>query len=218
MATNLVINSSSMLKLPEKATYLKDQAAGVSVVSIPVAHAIDPLVYLLGEFEWLSALLTTNIPTIQFYKPDGSLTAPEPRNFADGISIHGKLVGGATAVFVYNTTEGSPDGLTWDIIGEKGTIKMDLERSALQMAEGKLSLYQPPSAAGDEGIYGVQKAGSWTDVPIEPHIAFGGIGEVYSAFAAGKRGFADFDEAVKRHKMVDAIFRSGEKGTRESYL
>ena len=88
----------------------------------------------------------------------------------------------------------------------------------LQMAEGKLSLYQPPGAAGDEGIYGVQKAGSWTDVPIEPHMAFGGIGEVYNAFAEGKGGIVDFDEAVKRHKMVDAIFRSGEKGTRESYL
>ena len=207
-----------MMKLPDKAMYLKDQASGASVVSIPIAHSIDPLVYLLGEFEWLSALLTTNNPTIQFYKSDGSLTAPEPRDFADGISIHGKLVGGATAVIVFNTTEGSPDGLTWDIIGEKGTVKMDLERSALQMAEGKMSLYQPTSAGAGEGVYGVQKAGSWTDVPIKPHIAFGGIGEVYNAFAEGKAGFADFDEAVKRHKMVDAIFRSGEKGTRESYL
>ena len=218
MATNLVINSATMMKLPEKATYLRDQASGASVVSIAVAHSLDPIVYLLGEFEWLSALLTTSSPTIQFYKPDGSLTAPEPRNFADCISIQGKLDGGATVNFACNTTEGSPDGLNWDIIGEKGTIKMDLDKSMLQMAEGKMSLYQPPGAAGDEGIYGVQKAGSWTDVPIEPHVAFGGIGEVYNAFAEGKGGIVDFDEAVKRHKMVDAIFRSGEKGTRESYL
>jgi len=28
----------------------------------------------------------------------------------------------------------------------------------------------------------------------------------------------DFDEAVTRHKMLEAIARSAEKGTRESYL
>lgn len=75
---------------------------------------------------------------------------------------------------------------------------------------------------------------------------FGGVAPLYEGIAKGKgkdevsvfidrgsrcsstrgamiltqcaQGIVDFEEAVTRHKMVEAIARSAEKGTKESYL
>lgn len=75
---------------------------------------------------------------------------------------------------------------------------------------------------------------------------FGGVAPLYEGIAKGKgkdevsvfidrgfgcrsargatmltqraQGIVDFEEAVTRHKMLEAIAKSAEKGTRESYL
>ena len=54
------------------------------------------------------------------------------------------------------------------------------------------------------------------EVPKSAH--FGGIGEVYESFVSGKTdALVDFEKAVTRHKMVDAIMRSSESGERVTY-
>ena len=80
-----------------------------------------------------------------------------------------------------------------------------------------------PSQEGDgsskEGLYDTpQHQATWEEVSGVATPGFGGIGPVYEAFARGEKGtWATFEDAVVRHKMVEAIYRSAEKGTRESY-
>ncbi|KAL9637562.1 MAG: hypothetical protein Q9164_002122 [Protoblastenia rupestris] len=217
VSTTLVGTMSALQSMPEKASYFNDPKSGANFVSIPVSHVIDPFCYLLGEFKWLSASLEQKFPTVQFLKSDGNPGSPVKSNIKDALAVHGVLESGASASFAYNaTTTATPDNLNWVISGEKGSLKFESDNAAIQMAATKLLMYKMPETPA-AGIYEEKKPAEWVEVEVAPFIAFGGIGEVYQAVAEGRPGLVDFEEAVKRHHMVDAIFRSAEKGTRETY-
>ena len=62
----------------------------------------------------------------------------------------------------------------------------------------------------------------WREVVIEkgkPENIFGGVAEIYEELVMGDgKKRVDFEEAVKRHRMVEAVLRSAKDGTRESYM
>ena len=70
----------------------------------------------------------------------------------------------------------------------------------------------------EKGPDATKEGGRWEEVEVEREsLEGGGIGEVYAAFAGRNKDLVDFDVAVKRHKMVQAIFCSAKNGTREKY-
>lgn len=243
VTTSHVFTSSSRINnYPEKGRYLNEKTngqsthfirerenslskpySGANMISIATAHLLDPLCFLLGEFRSLNATTATTYPTIQFTKDDGTKTAPEPRQLADSIAVQGVLESGTTVSFtnVY-TTEATPDSLEWIIAGEQGSLKFTGASSFLAFSPAKLHLYKPAATEESQkrkNVYKPVEGERWAEVDVgSPTPAFGGIGLVYDAFASGKKGtYVDFDEAVKRHRMVEAIYRSAEKGTRETY-
>ena len=175
------------------------------MISIPIPHALDPLCFLLGEFKSLSATTAIALPTVQYAREDGSKTEPVERKFVDSIGVQGVLESGALVSFALNTTTAaSPGHLQWVITGEKGSLKFEASGPFLVMSPPTLYQYTPGEGKG------------WEVVDFAS-TSFGGIGEVYAAFADGKKPYVDFDEAVKRHRMVEAIERSATMGTQESY-
>ncbi len=175
------------------------------MISIPVPHALDPLCFLLGEFKSLSATTTIALPTVQYAREDGSKTEPVERKFADSIGVQGVLESGALVSFTLaSTTAATPGYLQWVITGEKGSLKFEASGPFLVMTPP--TLYQHTHGEGKE----------WEIVDFAS-TSFGGIGGVYAAFADGEKSYVDFDEAVKRHRMVEAVERSATRGTRESY-
>ena len=198
---------------------MTDLSVGASIVSIPLLHTLDPLCYVLGEFTWLSTNLSTNIPNVRLTRKDGSKGDYFERKFHDAVSIHGVLDSGASASITYNcTTKATPDRIDWVIAGDKASLKIEGDHGTIQMADNKLSLYELPNEEKKTDFYGKKNLASWKEVEVPAMLGFGGVGEVYQAFAQGDtKPLVDFDEAVKRHHLVDAIFRSAEKGTRESY-
>lgn len=67
--------------------------------------------------------------------------------------------------------------------------------------------------------YQAQGSGSWEKVDVgEESGFFGGVAELYKGYVTeGREGIMDFEGAVKRHRMIDAIKRSAKEGKRESY-
>ena len=206
ISTTMIVNSKQLTSAPEKYTYLNDPNSGASLISIPTIHSLDPLLYLLGEFSYLTASLNTNFKTLQWAKTDGTKSEPVPRNFHDAVAIQGVLKTGPTVTFALNATaHGTPDHLEWIIAGENASLKVLADGSLIQMSETKLSIYTAEKP-------------EWTPVDVPPKLGFGSVGEVYQAFAKDDPvPLVTFEEAVKRHHMVDAIFRSNAKGSRESY-
>ncbi len=206
--TTVIGSGSVFVNVPAKNSYLNDPKNGANLVTIPTIHALDPLCYLLGEFKSFNVTTAITFPEIGFIQADGSRESAK-RTQADCVSVQGVLESGAVASFVStSTTEATPGRFEWIISGEKGSLKFEGPGQFIAIVPHKL--YQ--SAAGKEG-------GKWEEVEYEKGQsgAIGGIGPVYEAFAKGSKDLVDFDEAVKRHKMVDAIFRSATNGTRESY-
>ena len=223
IGTTLISSSSLLMNFPVKNSYLNDPKSGANLVTIPTIHALDPVLYLLGEFKSFNATTATTFPELRFVEADGSKTEPVKSTIADFISIQGELESGATINFVSSsTTEATPGRFEWIISGEKGSLKFESPRQFIALAPHTLSRFTPAGEKGSEeekeNLYTKLSGGGgkWEEVEFEKG-PFGGIGEVYEAFAEGNKDMVDFDEAVKRHKLVEAIFRSAKDGTREEY-
>ena len=219
--TTLVASHSILMNLPEKNSYLNDPKQGANLVTIPTIHSLDPLCYLLGEFKTFNATTTTVFPELHFIQADGSKGEPVKSNIADCISISGVLESGASVSFAsVSTTKATPEHLEWIISGEKGSLKFEGPGQFIAMSPPTLYRFAlaEPDGQGKEGLNRSvsEKGGQWEEVEVEKGL-LGGIGEVYAAFAEGNKDLVDFDVAVKRHQMVEAIFRSAKNGTRESY-
>lgn len=221
IGTTLVASNSLVVNIPVKNSYLNDPKSGANLVTIPTIHALDPLCYLLGEFKSLNATTATTMPELRFTQADGSKSEPVKSNIADFVSIQGVLESGATVSYVSSsTTEATPGHFEWIVSGEEGSLKFESGNQFIAMAPPTLYQFALPKQDGkddgDKGPYATKEGGKWEEVEVEKG-PFGGIGGVYAAFAEGNKDLVDFDEAVKRHQMVEAIFRSAKNGTRESY-
>ena len=177
---------------------------GANFITILTAHALDPLCFLLGEFKSLNATTATTFPTIQFKRPDGTMTEPEKRKFVDSVAVQGVLESGTTVAFsITTTTDATPGKFEWIIAGEKASLKFEAPVMFISSYPPTLSQYTPGEGA------------KWEEIEVVG--GGGGVGEVYAAYAEGKEGVVDFEEALKRHRMVAAIEKSAANGTRESY-
>ena len=183
-------------------TRLIPSTAGADWTTIPCGHILDPLCYLLGEFKSLNATSAIVHPKVEI---DGKAT---DRATSDSVSVTGILESGATASFSSTVSPPTtPGNMHWIISGEGGALKFAGESSFLA--------FQPPTLYQTKVMEGGAK---WEEVEVPKSKYFGGIAEVYEAFAEGKsEGLVDFEEAVKRHRMIDAIVRSSNSGERVSY-
>ena len=221
VTTTLVNSSSAIYILPPKNAYLTDPNSGANLVTIPVGHTLDAVLFALGsEFAYLTADLRMHFPDVLIQNADGEGTHSVKRNTPDSVSVSGMLKNGASASTTFNiTTPATPDYLSWIIMGEKASLKVESDMAMIQMApELKLSMYTPAPASGSGSAYATPEPARWEHVEVPKAPYFGGVAEVYQAFVDGKEeGLVDFAEATKRHRMVDAIFRSTKNGTKETY-
>ena len=212
-----------MYTMPAKNAYINDPNSGANIVSIPVAHILDAVLFALGtEFAHLNASLHTNFPHLRILNADGKGIHLVKSNLADSVTVTGVLKTGVSASLIWNlATPATPDSFSWLIAGEKASLKLESDNASIQMAPDiKMYIYraQEVETGATESGYLKQEPSHWEPVDISKAAYFGGVAAVYQAFAEGKtEALVDFAEATKRHRMVDAIFRSSEKGTREMY-
>ena len=215
IGSTVVASLNMLMNMAEKNSYINDPKQGANIVTIPTIHSLDPLCYLLGEFKSFNVTTATVFPELRFVQADGSKGEPVKSKIADFISVSGVLESGAAVSFVSaSATEATPEHLEWIISGEKGSLKLEGPSQFIVLAPPTLyqSTLPNPDGKGQEE----KSKAQWEEVEYEKG-GLGGIGEVYAAFAEGNKDLVDFDVAVRRHKMVEAIFRSAENGTRESY-
>ena len=210
--------------MPERNSYLNDPKQGTNLVTVATVHALDPLLYLLGEFKSLNATTATVFPEIRFLQADGSKGEPVKSKIADFVSISGVLESGTAVNFVLEcVTDATPEHMEWIISGEKGSLKLESPAPFLVMSPPSLYRSTRPKQQGEGKEGEMQPAweeekskAQWEEVKYEKGV-IGGIGEVYTALAEGNKDLVDFDVAVQRHKIVEAIIRSAESGTRETF-
>lgn len=215
LSTSLVAWGGSLQgggSIPDKNTYgyLLDRANGATLLTIPVGHALAAVRRVLGDVASVSAILATRRPTALATDTGETLPVSAP----DQVLVSGLLASGAPISVHYRG--GAPrdgDGLFWEINGTRGDIRVTGPNGHLQMVQLALT----GVTDGNRSFRALKAPASFRDgFPEEPEP--GNVARLYAAMAmdlaSGSRSAPTFDDAVALHRVVDAIERAAESGSR----
>jgi len=179
--------------------------AGASLLTIPCSHTLEALNFVLGDFAYLSANLANRrtTATIQETGETVAFTA------ADQILIQGALKSGAVASIHYRggAAKGGID-YHWEIEGEQGII-MFKGSNGPQVLDIFFTLPERKLTRLKRILPAMYLNGEQIQHREDKEDRLGNIGREYEAFAEKDPAhYVDFDHAVARHKIIEAIEQS----------
>ncbi|KAJ6113334.1 transcription regulator gal80 [Penicillium sp. IBT 18751x] len=204
-------NGETGTRLVERYKYFKDRdiegVTGQVMLSIYVGHTIEPLIRLLGQPTEVSAQLKTTWPVVDIYSADNKLLESGVKKTADDYaSLQGTLTSGVK--YTYNMRGGNAfddgEGLVWDIIGDQGQIRVDGSSIMLNLGS---SDYKIRVKDYKSNRIEVVKLHQHLDLPLTAQ----NVGRLYENFADGE-ALPTFEDAVRQHHFLDAVFLSASKG------
>jgi predicted dehydrogenase len=208
---------------PEFMLYSVEEKNGVTLASIPFAHSVDALCFVLGEIESLNATKKNLLPEIALVDMEFKPIKQVRKDAHDHISITGTLVSdGAVDVQYIGGFSRTGRNFYWEINGMEGSLVLTAPVGHIQTCEPTLEYI---NSDGTRETIEVEKSEVVREHDyIHPGDLAFNVGTAWDAWAgdetAKSKGasVATFEDALLRHKMLDAIFRSAEEGTRQSYL
>jgi predicted dehydrogenase len=198
--------------VPPYNTYLNDKGNGATMLSIAVGHAADGLSYCLGEVRELSATMTAR-------RTSGEVEGTGervPMTAEDQVAVTGLLDGGAAFSIHYRGGVSRGTNLLWEINGTDGDLQVTSFGGQPQIFDLEL-----------RGASGAESALELLPVPDEYHWApahdLGPATNVAQAYARFARDYREgthlaptFEDAVTRHRMLDAIETAAASGQRQT--
>jgi predicted dehydrogenase len=175
---------------------------GANPMTIPGGHAIDAMCHILGEFAEVSARVTTRIGMWKHAVTGDDFPVDAP----DTVSVVGVLRNGAEVSWQVASVPHHASGIRMEVHGHKGTLvltskSVNIGPSQLQLGIGKGEMKAIVSPAS----YRHAPA----DMPQSPAV---NVAQAYARYAAamgaGAAPAPDFDHAVVRHALIDALERS----------
>jgi predicted dehydrogenase len=215
LSTTLVARGGALQgggTIPDKKTYayLLDRTNGATMLTIPVGHTLAALREVLGEVAEVSAVLATRRSTALAADTGERLPVSAP----DQVLVSGVLASGALVSIHYRGgTARDGDGLFWEINGTEGDIRLSGPSGHTQMVQLSLK-----GARGDEKAFRPLEVPAsfrfgWPE-DVEP----GNVARVYARMAhdlrEGTRSAPSFEDAVAVHRVIAAIERAAETGSR----
>lgn len=200
--------------VPPANEYLIDLANGATMLTIPFGHAVDALAWTLGEFAEISATLATRRSIVHHASTGEAMTMTAP----DQVAVNGTLANGAVFSVHFRGGTTRDQRLRWVITGSEGELVLAGQHGHLQF--GMVELLR---ATGEDKVLSpVEIPGGYELVPQ------GRGGPAYTvaqAYAGLLRDLEDgghrtptFADALVRHRMLDAVVRADETGTRQLYV
>lgn len=207
LSANLSVMSGQVIDRGAGRLWQREAKNGANTLTIAGGHGIDALCTILGEFAEVSARVATRIA--EWHDTDNDTWVPV--DSPDAISVAGRLRSGAEVAVQVAAVPVSPSGSRLEICGRDGALVL--------ASAGALS-------TGPNRIFGVQGSGTVAEltVPDEytlvPEGAPAGpprnVGQAYAvlhdAWTGTRAAPPDFDLAVTRHRLLDAIERSAREG------
>src|SRR5256712_7182460 len=182
------------------------RANGANTLTIAGGHAIDALCAVLGEFAEVSARVSTRIP--EWRTLDGT---PVKVDSPDSINVVGRLVSGAEVSINVAAVPSNASGNRLAVYGRYGAL--------IIRADGSLSLgpCQMHAGKGKGAMASMPVPSKYKLVPERtPAGPPYNVAQAYARMADALRGGGSFDVdfnlAVQRHKLIDAIERSSATG------
>jgi predicted dehydrogenase len=190
--------------------YLNDKKNGATLLSIALGHAADALCHCLGEVRELAATLTMRRTTFTI----AGTGERRQMNADDQACVSGLLEGGAAFSLHYRGGLSRGTNLLWEINGTEGDLQLTAAGGQAQIFEMRV-----------RGGRGAQSSLELLPVPEEyrwapPQPGPGtNVAQAYARFARdyreGTRLCPTFEDAVTRHRMLDAIEMAAATGQRQ---
>ncbi len=190
--------------------YLNDKKNGATMLSIALGHAADALCYCLGEVRELSATMTVRRKffTITQTGESGPMTAD------DQVCVSGLLEGGAALSIHYRGGVSRGTNLLWEINGTDGDLQVTAVGGQTQIFE--MSVRGGRGAQSSLEVLPVPEKYQWAP-PQGPST---NVAQAYVRFAhdyrKGTHYCPTFDDAVTRHRMLNAIETAAATGQRQT--
>jgi len=204
---------SGVLSRPADRTWQRDVTLGANTLTITFGHSMDALCMVAGELAEVAATLSTQVP--QWFESDTKryvdVTSP------DNVLLNGRLENGAVVSVHLGVHPYHGSGFRLEIYGKEGTLMMVGGGEAGQETKRKLVGGHKEDKVLQE--LPVPERFKWVP-PAARELAEGyDVGQMWVQFANAIRGSgsveADFDHAVRRHRMLDAIRKASESGQRQ---
>ncbi|KFH47418.1 Galactose/lactose metabolism regulatory protein-like protein [Hapsidospora chrysogenum ATCC 11550] len=201
--------------LPPGLAYFADRAVGGNIYTIGFGHLFDQVQYILGDLVDPAARFQLQRPEVRIRNPETKeIVETKSSNVPDLILLTSGLpqsdIVQKNASFLYRFRRGQPfpgePALVWKFNGEKGELRITSPDTALNARPSsdhvKIDVHDFETDTVERVEWGWE---GWQD---ELPVMARGIGHVYDVFAAGKGGFATFDDALKRHKQLEGLLSS----------
>lgn len=207
LTANLSLMSAATWERGAGRLWQGQRVNGANTLTISGGHGIDTLCAILGEFAEVSARVTTRVP--EWFDTDAA--RPVAVDAPDSIAIAGRLVGGGEVAIQVAAVPVSPSGGRLEIYGREGTLMLTAA-GGLSIGPNRLYGAKRGEAAAEMPVpdrYTIVPEGTPAGSPRNVAQAYAGLAD---AFAGKPAAVPDFDLAVTRHRLIDAIERSSNEG------
>ncbi|MDA1061304.1 MAG: Gfo/Idh/MocA family oxidoreductase [Chloroflexi bacterium] len=206
LTANLSVMTQAVLERGPGRIWQGVRANGANPLTISGGHAIDAFCFLLGEVAELSARVSTRIAEWR----DEESGAPVAVDAPDHVAVAARLESGAEVSIQVASVPAQPTGTRLEIYGREGALFLG-SRSA------NIGPNELHGARGDEALAPLEPPAEYALVPEgtpsgPPRNVAHAYVRMADALAAGEPFDPDFEVAVRRHRLLDAIERSSESG------
>lgn len=197
--------------VPLKVTaYVLDRKFGATMLTIPVGHTLAALRDVLGNVAELSAVLANRRTSAKVLETGEML----PMTSHDQVLFSGVMESGAPISLHFRGGDARDgNGFYWQINGTEGDLQLTGSSGHTQQMQLLLK-----GGRGDEkDMKPIEVPASYRQGGPE-NLMVGNVARLYGRMAAdlrnGTHTAPTFDDAVEVHKVIDAIEKSVETGTR----
>ena len=205
---NMTAFRPGVLSRTSDRTWQKDKTLGATTLTIAFGHVIDQLCMCLGEFAEVSAIVKTQVAQWQESDTGRTVDVTAP----DSVHIQGTLIGGALVSAQVSSIPWHASGYRLEVYGHEGTLVVQAQdhphlggMQILGGNEGDTSLRELP----------IPRRLTWVPDTVPQGAPFN-VAQMWSRLANAIRTGAsvepDFETAVLRHRLLDAIQRASDTG------
>ena len=206
LTANLSVMTQAVLERGDGRSWQAVRANGANPLTIAGGHAIDALCFILGEVVEVSARVTTRITEWR----DEDTGEPIAVDAPDNIAVAGRLESGAEIAIQVASVPEQATGTRLEIYGREGALFLTARSANI----GPVQLLGASSGADlaemvppDE--YQLVPEGT---PPGPPRNVAHAYTRMADALGSGEPFDPDFDLAVQRHRLLEAIERSSDLG------
>ncbi len=195
--------------IDQPSAYAYDRTNGATMLTIPFGHTIDAISTCLGEIVEVSALLA-NRRRDCLIMPEG---IPLKMTAEDQLVVNATFASGAIGAIHYRGGMSRGTNLRWEVNGSEGDLVITGDTGHAQMFS--LSLFG--GHGEDQGVQAMTVPPQYQWTPDLPMFAQN-VAQAYVLFANDLRNGTNtcptFDDAVIRHRLIEAVAASAASGQR----